>query len=241
MRNNAPRWSAGGSIYPSRFVKVYTSTGWTAVQCGANEDPIGISGPGVIDTREDVGNAYHAQTGDYAGQLEVYGVGDGPVLLKAGTGGWTAGDRLKSDANGCGVVANGPGQNYGAYALEACSADEVGEVLFVKMGGYGDGPQAVVSADGEITAKKGVVVIAKTSAAALTIAAPTATTDDGNELTIYSVTLFAHTVTFTTSGFNSSGTDQDVATFTAFKGNSMTLRAYQGNWYVVGTKNVTLA
>jgi hypothetical protein len=100
---------------------------------------------------------------------------------------------------------------------------------------------AVASADGAITLKAGVVVITKASAAALTLAAPTATTDDFKVLHIVSTTAAAHTVTQTTPGFNNAGTSGDVATFGAAIGNAFTVMAYQGVWYTVNTRNVTLA
>lgn len=238
-RNNSPALAAGGNIYPSRFLKLSTSADHTALQADANAEIIGISGPGVIDVREDAANAYHA-TATYFANLEVLSYGDADVRLEAGTGGWTAGDKLESDADGKGVTANGPGRNVGAIALETISAGEIGRVQIVPQKTEGDGPIVAASDDGAITAKTGTVAITKTSAAALTIAAPTATTDDGKTLTVFAATGFAHTVTFGTVGFNSSGTAQDVATFAAHKGNSITLKAYQGVWYAINLQGVTL-
>jgi hypothetical protein len=98
-----------------------------------------------------------------------------------------------------------------------------------------------VSADGAIPVRGGVVVITKGSAAALTLAAPVAgDTDDGKVLQIVSTTAFAHTVTNSSPGFNSNGASSDVATFGAAKGNTLTLMAYGGAWYVVGSVGVTL-
>ena len=100
----------------------------------------------------------------------------------------------------------------------------------------------VIAADGAITITSGTVIITKASAAAITLAAPTATTDDFKKLTIESTTAAAHTVTNTSPGFNNGSTASDVATFGAAIGNSFELIAYQGVWYVLGTpKAVTLA
>jgi hypothetical protein len=98
-----------------------------------------------------------------------------------------------------------------------------------------------VSADGAISVKDGLVVITKGSACILTLAAPTATTDDGKELLIFSTTAFAHTVTNATPGFNNGGAASDVGTFSAAIGNYLRLEAYNGVWYVSGNVNVTLA
>lgn len=99
---------------------------------------------------------------------------------------------------------------------------------------------AVAAADGAIGITRGTVLITKTGTlAALTLAAP-AVTDDGKVLTIVSTTALAHTVTNTSPGFNGGGTASDVATFTAAAGNSMELVAYNGTWWTIGLRNVTL-
>jgi hypothetical protein len=110
--------------------------------------------------------------------------------------------------------------------------------------------QVIASADGAIDISKGsfpdTVVVTKGTAAALTLAAPTAGVPakgghDGMRITILSTTAAAHTVTNTTPGFNNGSTASDVGTFGAAIGNWMTVEAYNGIWYVVGSLNVTLA
>ena len=102
----------------------------------------------------------------------------------------------------------------------------------------------VASGDGAITIPtrgRKHVFVTKASAAALTLAAPTATTHDGVEIVIVSMTAAAHTVTVSTAGMNDLGTSADVGTFGASKGNGLTLVAYQGDWYVTSNIGVTLA
>ena len=102
----------------------------------------------------------------------------------------------------------------------------------------------VASADGAITIPtrgRKHVFITKASAAALTLAAPTATTHDGVEIVIVSTTAAAHTVTVSTTGMNDLGTSAHVGTFGASKGNGLTLVAYQGDCYVTSNIGVTLA
>ena len=102
----------------------------------------------------------------------------------------------------------------------------------------------VASADGAITIPtrgRKHVFITKASAAALKLAAPTATTHDGVEIVIVSTTAAAHTITGSTTGMNDLGTSGDVGTFGVAKGNGMTLVAYQGDWYVTSNIGVTLA
>jgi hypothetical protein len=106
----------------------------------------------------------------------------------------------------------------------------------------GDGsPYVLASADGAISVKGGTVFVTKGSACVLTLAAPAAGEDDGRLLEIVSTTAFAHTVTQSSPGFNSNGSGSDVGTFAAAKGNGLSLRAYNGAWYVVGNIGVTLA
>lgn len=103
-------------------------------------------------------------------------------------------------------------------------------------------PMQVAAANGAITIKSGIVVITKGSAAALTLAAPTAGTDDGKVLHIDSLTANAHTVTLA-GGLRGGGAGADVGTFGAAIGNGIVLYAYNGAWYPVpGTNtNVTFA
>ena len=102
----------------------------------------------------------------------------------------------------------------------------------------------VASADGAITIPtrgRKHVFITKASAAALTLAAPTATTHDGVEIVIVSTTAAAHTVTVSTTGMNDLATSGDVATFGLAKGNGLTLVAYNADWYVTSNIGATLA
>lgn len=96
--------------------------------------------------------------------------------------------------------------------------------------------------DGAITQKSGLLVVTKATAAALTIADPVATADDGKTLIIVSATAAAHTVSNAAgSGFNGGGAASDIGTFAAAIGNGITVVAYQGKWYVVRNVGVTLA
>lgn len=96
-------------------------------------------------------------------------------------------------------------------------------------------------ADGAITIKEGICRIAKTAAGvvAATLADPTATTDDYKRLTIISFQAQANTVT-SASSFGGGGAGEDVATFSGAIGDSLSLVAYQGVWYVTGTHQCTL-
>lgn len=91
---------------------------------------------------------------------------------------------------------------------------------------------AAYTASGAISQKQGSVVLNGSAALAMTLAAPTATTDDFKVLKIVGITAHAHTVTTPSNGLN--GADH-VATF-ANAGDAIELMAYQGVWYVLNTK-----
>lgn len=100
---------------------------------------------------------------------------------------------------------------------------------------------AVGLVSGAIAIKSGIVMLTKAGVAAMTLANPTATTDDNKRLLIVAATANAHTVTQTAPGFNNAGAAGDVATFGGAVGDCMELVAYQGVWHVVSLRNVTLA
>lgn len=110
--------------------------------------------------------------------------------------------------------------------------------LLVKDGHIGAGQ--AITGDGAITIAQDMVVLSKGSAAAITIAAPTAGVHDFMEITVVTLTAQAHVITQGTVGFNAKGSSGTV-TFTAAIGNSVTLRAYNGNWYTVVKNGVTVA
>jgi hypothetical protein len=83
-------------------------------------------------------------------------------------------------------------------------------------------------------------VITKAGVAAMTLAAPTTGTDDGNEMTITSSTAFAHTITAT--GLLQTGSAAvNVATFNAQAGASLTLMAYAAKWIVLNANGVSFS
>lgn len=100
-------------------------------------------------------------------------------------------------------------------------------------------PLTIQSTDGAIDPHTAACyVITKGSAAALTLAAPTATTDDGLQIVITSASAFAHVLTATNLLQTGAATD-DVATTAAFAGASLTLMAYQAKWYVISQNAIT--
>lgn len=96
-------------------------------------------------------------------------------------------------------------------------------------------------ADGAITVKNGICQIAKTVSGVVsaTLADPTSGTDDFKRLTIISYQAQANTVTSATS-FGGGGAGEDVGTFSGAIGDSLSLFAYAGKWYITGAHQCTI-
>ncbi len=101
-----------------------------------------------------------------------------------------------------------------------------------------------VTADGAITisAASKTYYITKAGVAAMTIADPTATTHDGTRLTFMATTANAHTLSNVGGSgfFSSGGGSKDLATFGGAIGDTITIEAYQGKWYIISSLNITL-
>ena len=105
------------------------------------------------------------------------------------------------------------------------------------------GTVLAMTANGAVTipAYSETIYFTKAGVCAATIVDPTATTHDGVRLTFVSTTTDANTLANTTgSGFNGGGASVIKATWGAAIGNSLTIEAYQGKWYVIGATGVTL-
>lgn len=119
-----PNYTANGTIQPSRFVIIDTSTSSRVIQASAATSPlVGVSQewsklaptPGQSSEAADAGDP-----------IKVYSLGD-LCLLQSTTAGWTAGDRLTSDGNGNGITASSTNY-YGAIALDTVSGAALGRV-----------------------------------------------------------------------------------------------------------------
>ena len=86
----------------------------------------------------------------------------------------------------------------------------------------------------------GNYIVKTGSANAMTLTAPTVGVDDNLVISIFSDTLFAHTLTAT--ALLAGGTAlKTTATFPAFRGAGMTLRAFNGVWQVISSGNGNVA
>ncbi len=98
-----------------------------------------------------------------------------------------------------------------------------------------------ITASGAVLPRVGATyVVTKAGVAVLTLAAPTATADDGLILQIISSTANAHTLT-ATGLFGTGAAAVNLATFAAFAGAGVTLMAYQAKWLVVSSVGITFS
>ena len=121
-----PAFVASGNISPARFVKI--SGQFSVAQSGAGEEIIGVAQegslapPGIAEALGGSQTYYAATSGK---TLKVFGLGD-VCVVTAGTGGCTAGSKVKSDADGKAVnVGTTAGTfNVGGIALQTVNAGE---------------------------------------------------------------------------------------------------------------------
>lgn len=122
-------FAAGGVIQPSVFV---TISGDNQVSQSTNGDmPFGISGPGQKFAPIDYGSSYTPPTegADSGDPLLVFTEGEQCQII-LGAGGCTAGNALKPDGAGQGIVAgNTQNDAYGAIALEGGNAGDIVKVM----------------------------------------------------------------------------------------------------------------
>jgi hypothetical protein len=83
-------------------------------------------------------------------------------------------------------------------------------------------------------------IITRAAADLMTLAAPTATVDDGLVIVITSGTAFAHTIT-TVGLLNTGSANVNTATFAANAGAGLTLMAWQGKWNILYSTGVTFS
>lgn len=116
--------AAGGDINPSRFVTISGNN--TVVESNAGDEAVvGITNESTKNAPQAGGSTLHAADNDQA-RIHPYGE---DCLLEIGTGGCTAGNYLKPDADGKGVVAGTADDLAFAIAFETAAAGEKAKVL----------------------------------------------------------------------------------------------------------------
>lgn len=96
-----------------------------------------------------------------------------------------------------------------------------------------------VATNTAITVKNGVALLTTAGPLTTTLALPVSGTDDFKRLRIFDASGQAHTVAIATTGFGGGGANFIKATFSGIIGDSLSLIAYGGIWYVTGVHQVT--
>jgi len=135
-------------------------------------------------------------------------------------------------------TATGVSQAVGSTATYVCSVAGNWEV---PIGSLFSSTPVALTTNGAIPPRVAATyTITKAGVLADTLAAPTATEDDGLIIRIVSATAFAHTVTAT--GLLQTGSaNANVATFAANAGAGLTLMAYNAKWVVVSSVGITFS
>jgi hypothetical protein len=84
----------------------------------------------------------------------------------------------------------------------------------------------------------GTYVVTTAGVDAMTLAAPTVTTDDGIVIKVTLSTNAAHTITCTGGTLRPGTAAVTTVNFASFRGSSIELMAWQGNWYVMAQNNI---
>lgn len=130
--------------------------------------------------------------------------------------------------------------NPSAIRFVSINADNTVTALSAAAASLAMTTPVVLTGDDAITVQASTVFLEKTSAGAYTIAAPSS--QDGLRITIIGNTDFAHIVTFTGTTLLDGTTGANVtATFTAFKGSSITVVARGAFWLVESLNLVVCA
>lgn len=177
-----------------------------------------------------------AQRGDPTQRTRFLGHGVDVTLRGAGSSG---NDPLKvGDGTDVGLKIQIPtGQTANAFQIEKPG----GTVIYsIDANGGAQKAPVLIAASGAIPVVAGQYVITDAGIAALTLAAPVAGTQDGLTISVISATGFAHTITAT--GLLQTGSAAvNVATFAAFAGAGLTLKAYNGFWQVSAPVGITFS
>jgi hypothetical protein len=120
------------------------------------------------------------------------------------------------------------------WVRRASAGFEVSPFPLAAQGGSG----MTYTANGAITIQPGTQFL-NGSGLAMTLADPT-TAQNGTVMVILATDATAKTITYT-AGFNGGTTARDVATFGGAIGDNLVIIANNGVWWVISTRNVTLA
>lgn len=132
-------------------------------------------------------------------------------------------------------MARGIGPHLGAFDASAAQDVQDGDAF--------QSPPTVLSGSADVINphKGGNYIVNTAGVDAMTLGLPTAGVDDNLSVAIYSATANAHTVTLPSAQLAAGVALKTIATFAAFAGAGILLRAWNGTWQVVGQVGNTLS
>lgn len=211
-------------LFASKFAGIIVS-GASAAQTLANSNT-----PLTIDQGQRVWLcSCPSQTWNHGDLVGIYSTGSLPP------------DPQQVDACG-GNPTRAIGRVFGYYPNAVTQVQVVFDARnFVDVGGSGTRALTLLTTNGAIAPHTiANYVITKAGVLAMTLAAPTAGTDDGLIITITSDTANAHTVTAT--GLFGTGTSSvNLATFAAQLGSGFAIMAYNAKWLVLYSVGITFS
>jgi len=223
---------AAVKIYRGSAVAVVSGTGYATALVPATDAHrfIGIAEETVDNSAGSAGNLYIrvARSGVFAFNMS------GIVQASVGAKVWFSDDN---------TVTTTPGQ---VLAGTVVTIDQANALCWVDIGRVGvtsGNPSGLVAvaASGAIAPRTSAsYVITKAGVAAMTLAAPTAGTDDGVEIFVTSGTANAHTIT-TVNLLKTGSANVAIATFAASIGAGVWLVAYNGFWHVKSQIGITFS
>ena len=193
-----------------------------------------------------VGNLFAVALGTALSGAAIQGQVDGVwTLAKTSAQAWTIGQPIYWDNTNKRCDSDPSlGQLIGVASAVAANPSSTGTVRLngtVPETVEPNAPITTITGDGAITIRSGVVALTKGSAAAITLAAPTAA-QAGTQITVIAGSNYAHVITATgLLDDGVTGGSKNTATFAAFIGAAITLLAYNLKWVVVSKNVVTVA
>ena len=181
-----------------------------------------------------------------SGALGEFHVGCGVFThAKTSAQAWTVGQKIYWDNSNKRLDSDSSlGQFVGVATAVAANPTSTGTISMNGVSPVTVGPLlaiTTITGDGAITIAQGVVALTKGSAAAITLAAPTAA-QAGTMIVVVNGSAWAHVLTATgllDDGVTGGG--KNTATFGAYVGSAITLLAYNLHWTVVSKNVVTVA
>jgi hypothetical protein len=166
----------GGAIATSVFVMRSAGNNDTVIQATANAPIIGVSQVGSHDPPGTTGASANAATG--ANQFIQFFINGDVCSLTVGAAGVSAGDYVRSDANGAAVTGSLNQDNIGAWALETAPGGSIVKaVVFIQNNQSATSPFLAVTTNTTLTiANSNGIVQANVSGASITITLPPVST-----------------------------------------------------------------